>query len=364
MSKLEINYAANLAEHPLIAEHPLYKSLLSCSLDKFYLKEDGNANNLSLIPTYYKYLSNNPHAIIIEDYITLFFPHIHNGSNYQIDVLSQPWLKSYKEIFNKDVFRGVICHMQQTLSSLVTIFGESILPKLFYVPLATEEKIAEIKPTNPDRIVLTITNSFGGLENNFYLRGSDQVIKVFKSLIDKGTNNLFLNIVGVVPPDYAHLDFITTSNKVRLHRGDIVHRGRRMLSDKEYQNIMLDTDIFLIPSCRIHSMSVVNSMSYGCMVVGSNGWGFNEFLPPEVLCRGQQKSSYIENNLLKEAYTYTIKDKNQELEESLYTLLDNITSSQIDLFKQQNLQLVKTKYTKKAQAVALEKALEKMVVYD
>ena len=79
-NKQKINYASKLALHPLIAEHPLYKSLLQSDMQKYCFVENDFKMPLTMIPTYYKFI-RIPHCIIIEDYITLFFPHIHNGSN-------------------------------------------------------------------------------------------------------------------------------------------------------------------------------------------------------------------------------------------------------------------------------------------
>ena len=81
----------------------------------------------------------------------------------------------YKGAFEDENFRGVICHMKQTLESIDKMFdySDKIGKKLYYLPLAYESGIDKIKTTDPQKIVLTFTNSFGGQKNNFpcYLQG-------------------------------------------------------------------------------------------------------------------------------------------------------------------------------------------------
>lgn len=361
-NKTCINYASSLAVHPLIAEHPLYKSMLSSNLEKYFFQENNFNSILSIIPTYYKYI-NIPHSIVIEDYITLFFPHIHNGSNYQFDHTKFQYLSNYKQAFESDNFRGVICHMNQTLDSIRTMFNsEKINNKLFYLPLAYESNINKIKPTNVEKIVLTFTNSFGGQKNNFPLRGGVESLMVYKDLYENGYTNLYLNLIGEINVDDELYKWMQNCPNVTIHKPNIIHHGREMITDQVIHDVLLDTDMFLIPACRIHSMSVVRSLCYGNIVLGSNGWGFNEFIKPEFCCEGQQYSSYVENNLLKETYSLFLKNPNNELFLSLRKKVVDLIENPVIMDKVKNTNLLESKiqFSKQKRDFEFEKILNTM----
>jgi len=364
MSKQNINYASSLAVHPLIAEHPLYKSILRSDMNKYSFVENDFSMPLSIIPTYYKYLRNVPHCIIIEDYITLFFPHMHNGSNHNFDYKTFELMPAYKHAFEEDNFRGIICHMNQTLESIKKIFdSEKINKKLYYLPLAYESNIENIKPTNQERIVLTFTNSFGGEKNNFPLRGGLETLMVYKKLYESGYKNIFLNLIGALNIEEDLLNWFTNCENVTIYNSNTVVHGRPMVTDDVVHNALLDTDIFLIPACRIHSMSVVRALCYGNIVIGSNGWGFNEFLNKEQCCEGQEKASYLEDGVLKEKYSIQLEQPNlkllKSLESKILTLIKNPV--QMDKIKKENLQSSKENFSKTRRDIILEKILEDMI---
>tara|TARA_R110002110_G_scaffold54951_5_gene157139 strand:+ start:396 stop:1502 length:1107 start_codon:yes stop_codon:yes gene_type:complete len=363
LDKQKINYASSLAVHPLIAEHPLYKSILESDLDKFFFTENDFNSSLSVVPTYYKYL-NIPHCIVIEDYITLFFPHIHNGSNYQFDYKNFEFLNEYSQAFQSDNFRGVICHMKQTLESIDKMFGynEKISKKLFYLPLAYDNSIEKIKTTNPEKIVFTFTNSFGGQKNNFPLRGGLESLMVFKELYESGYKNIYLNLIGELNIDPQLLNWMTECDNVKIHEPNTTRHGRLMMTEESIHDVLLDTDIFLIPACRIHSMSVVRALCYGNIVLGSNGWGFNEFLDEEFCCAGQENSSYIEDGVLKEKYSLFLEQPNDKLFLSLKNKVVDLIDDHVkmDKIKNTNLRQSKEKFSKKKRDLILEEILSSM----
>jgi len=361
----KINYASSLAVHPLIAEHPLYKSILQSDMKKYSFAENDFNLPLSVIPTYYKYIPI-PHCIVIEDYITLFFPHLHNGSNQDFDYKTFKLMDAYKGAFTNNNFRGVICHMRQTLESIDKMFGhdKEISRKLFYLPLAYKSEIDTIKPTNKDKIILTFTNSFGGEKNNFPLRGGLEVLMAYKQLYESGHHNIYLNLIGPLNVDSDLLGWILNCKNVSIYDSNTSIHGRPMITDDVIHKVLLDTDIFLIPACRIHSMSVVRALCYGNIVLGSNGWGFNEFLDEDFCCDGQEKSSYLEDGILKERYSLHLEQPNLTLLESVKSkILDLIESPQkMDKIKNANLKSSKEKFSKAKRDAILEDIIEKMLL--
>jgi glycosyltransferase involved in cell wall biosynthesis len=52
----------------------------------------------------------------------------------------------------------------------------------------------------------------------------------------------------------------------------------RFLSNHELDQLMRSSHVFLLPSARIHIMSVLQSMAYGLVPVVSDGWGMTEYV--------------------------------------------------------------------------------------
>jgi len=362
--KQKINYASCLAVHPLIAEHPLYKSMLESDMENYCFENNNFSLPLTVIPTYYKQLST-PHCIVIEDYITLFYPLIHNGSNFNFNPKTFGPMLAYKGALEDENFRGVVCHMKQTLESIDKMFdySEKIGKKLHYLPLAYESGIDKIKTTNPQKIVLTFTNSYGGQKNNFPIRGGLETLLAYKDLYQSGNTNLFLNLVGPVNIDDELLDWFKECENVTIYGPNTIIHERPMLTDDVIHNIILETDIFLIPACRIHSMSVVRALCYGNVVIGSNGWGFSEFLDDEFCCDGQESSSYLEDGILKERYSFHLEQPNLVLLESLKNKISDLIKDpeKMDEIKEHNLKDSRERFSKEKRDAILEKIIENMV---
>src|SRR5262249_57313331 len=100
----------------------------------------------------------------------------------------------------------------------------------------------------------------------------------------------------------------------RFHR--IIEAGwvrviDRFLSADEMDALLADSHIFLLPSARVHIVSLLQAMSYGLAVVTSDGWGFDEYLRHEengLIVRGRYgKTSWAdrEAGIVRENYEPT-----------------------------------------------------------
>ena len=143
----------------------------------------------------------------------------------------------------------------------------------------------------------------------------------------------------------------------------MVRHGREMLTDETIHDILKETDIFMIPACRIHSMSVVRALCYGNIVLGSNGWGFNEFLDEEFQCTGQEKASYIEDGVLKEKYSLFLDQPNEKLLESIKAKIIKLVkdTDNMNLIKEENLFKSREKFSKSKRDCILENTIEEML---
>ena len=134
---------------------------------------------------------------------------------------------------------------------------------------------------------MTFTNSFGGQKNNFPLRGEWNAFWLTKNCMNPYTN-LYLNLTGEVKLEAEYLQWFHKVTTLRFTSQNITRHERKIFDRRDNTCYIKETDIFLIPA-EIHSMSVVKSLCYGNIVLGSNGWGFNEFLDEQFQCSGQRK---------------------------------------------------------------------------
>ena len=185
----------------------------------------------------------------------------------------------------------------------------------------------------------------------------------YKELYESGYTNIYLNLTGEVKLEPELLKWFHECDNVKIFQPNTVRHDRKMLTDESIHDILKETDIFLIPACRIHSMSVVRSLCYGNIVIGSNGWGFNEFLEEEFQCTGQEKSSYLEDGILKERYSLFLEQPNQillrSIKQRIVALIED--TKNMDRIKERNLLDSKEKFSKSKRDRILEDMISKML---
>src|SRR5262249_47755025 len=85
----------------------------------------------------------------------------------------------------------------------------------------------------------------------------------------------------------------------------------RFLSPVGMANLHADSHIFLLPSARIHVVSLLQAMSHGLAVVTSDGWGIEEYIDHErtgLIVKGRYgKASWADETAgqLRENYEWT-----------------------------------------------------------
>ncbi|MDB5311903.1 MAG: hypothetical protein JWO38_6105 [Gemmataceae bacterium] len=212
----------------------------------------------------------NPWVIEIEDSTTLFFPFLPNGRTAEIEIVRSPYYEMVKALLESDSCRGILTHMRSTAESLPTLFrSEIIARKVSYAPLGV--RVPKRWQAQPDDgpINLLFTNSWHQQGVGFYLRGGLDVLEAFDILRER----------------YPQLRLTLRSGLSRLdlrYRRIIERRWVRVIDrfvpTDEMDQIQREAHIYLLPSARIHIVSVLQAMSYGQAVVVSDGWGMDEYV--------------------------------------------------------------------------------------
>jgi glycosyltransferase involved in cell wall biosynthesis len=242
----------------------------------------------------------NPWVVEIEDPTTLFYPLIHNGHTYQINLADSPYFPIVKTLLESDQCKGILTHMRSTAEMVATLFGsETIRNKVFHAPLGVRLPRRWQRHENDDEIRLLFINSWCQVPNNFYLRGGADVLEAFAILRERYPQ-LRLTLRTNLPPlaDYYH----------RVMEDGWVRVISRFLSAEEMESLLAESHIFLLPAARVHIVSVLQAMSYGLAVVASDGWGVGEYLEHErngLIVKGRYgKASWADHQagMLREDY--------------------------------------------------------------
>jgi glycosyltransferase involved in cell wall biosynthesis len=198
--------------------------------------------------------------------------------------------------------------MRSTAELVPALFrSEVISKKVVYAPLGVPlpARWQRHEPqAGGEPIELLFINSWCQVPENFYVRGGLDVLEAF-AILHKRYPQLRLTMRTALPALDDHYLGIIESGAVRV--------VNRFLTNEEMAEFHARSHIYLLPAARVHIVSLLQAMSYGLAVVGSDGWGMEEYLEHErngLVVRGRYgKSSWAdrEAGMLRENYetTYT-----------------------------------------------------------
>lgn len=215
----------------------------------------------------------NPWVIEIEDPTTLFYPLIQNGRTCGLDLSASPYFPIVKAFLEADHCKAILTHMRSTAELVPTLFqSEKIAKKVVYAPLGVklpERWQQHDKRPDDATINLLFINSWCQVPENFFVRGGLDVLEAFAILRDKYPQVRLTMRTALPALDDRYL---------RIIEGDRVRIVNRFLTDEEMASFHAESDIYLLPAARVHIVSLLQAMSYGLAVVGSDGWGMEEYL--------------------------------------------------------------------------------------
>jgi glycosyltransferase involved in cell wall biosynthesis len=245
----------------------------------------------------------NPWVIEIEDPTTLFYPLVQNGHTCGMSLAESPYFPVVKALLEADHCKAILTHMRSTAELVPALFqSEIISKKVVYAPLGVplparwqrHEPRADGEP-----IELLFINSWCQVPENFYVRGGLDVLEAF-AILRARYPQLRLTMRTALPALDDHY--------LRIIEGGAVRVVNRFLTNEEMAEFHAKSHIYLLPAARIHIVSLLQAMSYGLAVVGSDGWGMEEYLEHEqngLVVRGRYgKSSWAdtEAGMLRENY--------------------------------------------------------------
>jgi glycosyltransferase involved in cell wall biosynthesis len=215
----------------------------------------------------------NPWVIEIEDSTTLFYPYLRNGETDTGDPAALPYFGMVKELLESNRCRAIVTHVRSTAESLPALFrSEKIARKVFHIPLGVPLPRRAVRHGQDEMVNLLFTNSWHQEPRSFYLRGGLDVLEAFATLRRRypQLRLVLRSSLPELPRRYARM----------ILRGDVQVIGS-FLPRRQMAYLQRRSHVHLLPSARIHIVSLLQAMSYGQAVVVSDGWGFAEHIEHE-----------------------------------------------------------------------------------
>jgi len=216
-----------------------------------------------------------PWVIELEDPISFLFPFFHNGETALMNFQKSPYFPIFKVLIESKQCRGIITHIKSTAENLPRLFkSEKVSSKITYVPMGIKlPEVFRVIKKEKKEIHLLFNNSWHQDPRSFFLRGGLDVLSAFEKLRER-YDNVFLILRSSLPYLDPECMNIIKNNKVRVIK--------QFLSNSDWEMLMKESDIYLLPADRIHVVSILEAMSFGLPVVVSDGWGFGEYIQDRI----------------------------------------------------------------------------------
>ncbi|MBI1244300.1 MAG: glycosyltransferase [Alphaproteobacteria bacterium] len=221
-----------------------------------------------------------PWLMPIEELLTLFAPFLWHGKTAGVDVRSTPVWRLVRAMLESDRCRAISSHLMHSHQFIGKLFdSEKIAAKSHYVPFGISfppEIAARVEAAQATRAARTgctflFTNSWGQQDESFVLRGGMEALAAFGTLVARHPEcKLILRsqIPKMFGPGFERFARSIPNVEIvdeRLRYADLI-------------GLFLRADVFLLPSCGLHTVSLLEAMACGAATISSDAPGISEFL--------------------------------------------------------------------------------------
>jgi glycosyltransferase involved in cell wall biosynthesis len=263
--------------------------------------------SLAFLPSMPFFLGQVPWVVEIEDTTTLFVPFAKISGKRQDPrlfgtggIYNPGFLPALTALLQSRSCRGIITHVKSTADSIPVLFKDpELAQKVFHIPLGIRRRVARKTPANQEPVTILFTNSWHQGATSFYLRGGVDVLEAYSVIFSKyrGTR---LVLRTKLPAD------LDQRYRRIIDRCD-VQVIDQFLSGPEMEALFNSADIYVLPSARLHVVSVLQAMASGLAIIVSDGWGMAEYISHGrngLIVGGRYgRTSWMESNgMLREDY--------------------------------------------------------------
>lgn len=237
----------------------------------------GSKPDLQFVPSVPFVFGKVPWIIEIEDMLSFCFPFLFNGKASKNSLLQSEYLPCFKALLSSPQCRGVITHVKATKQNMAKAFQlPELEKKLFYIPIGITNKEDVVKAPTEGKVYLLFSNSWHQHPDSFCLRGGIDVLFAFEKLAKKQPE-AHLIFRAALPKSYEqHL------HRIQMEYPDQITIIDAFLPKDEWEEIQQKAEIYLLPSARIHVVSILEAMNNKQVVVTSDGWGISDYVQDEV----------------------------------------------------------------------------------
>lgn len=234
----------------------------------------------SFLPTYPLTHLNENWFLEIEDTTTVFDPYALNGRTKDVRFRGLKVFPLVRQLLESPSCLGILTHVEATRDGLVRLFeSDAITRKATFLPMTyvpgvpiAEADLDRERATPPLRFFFN--NSWHQGSNNFFLRGGVSVLQCFEQLLAR-RYPVTLVLRSALPAEIE-------DRFASLLAHPSVEVLDRFLTAEEYIGLLRSAHYFLLPSARIHVVSILEAMYYGAVPIVSDGWGIQEYVEDRV----------------------------------------------------------------------------------
>jgi len=216
----------------------------------------------------------------IEELMTLFAPFLWHGKTANADVRSMPVWALVRAMLESDRCRAVSSHLRHSHEFIGKLFDSpKIRAKSHYIPFGIDfppdvrARIEAAQQARAERSGCTFlfTNSWGQHDESFVLRGGMETLAAFGALVARRPDcRLILRtqVPKLFGPDFEK--FVRSIPNVEI--------VDTKLAFGDFVDLFLRADVFLIPSCGLHTVSLLQAMACGAATIASDAPAVDEFI--------------------------------------------------------------------------------------
>jgi glycosyltransferase involved in cell wall biosynthesis len=272
---------------------------------------------------------NRPWILHIEELLPLFGPYFWNGKSANNPAYGTLAWRFVKEILEGSNCRAIFTHLKHSADFIGRQFDSDLIAsKTRHIPfghrfpddIEARVRAAQAGRSRRDRCVFLFTSSWIPGGEAFVIRGGIETLLAFGRL-EREFGNVELVIRAALPVDTLGPKF---ADFVRGCRG--VRVVDQKLGYPEFVDLLLEADVYMLPSCGLHTVSLIEGMATGTAVLASDAPGADEFVHDGrtgVIVPGRRGklSWYDDRGYLHQTFDPLFKGVDQEFTDNLYSAM-------------------------------------------
>ncbi|MBI3505847.1 MAG: glycosyltransferase family 4 protein [Proteobacteria bacterium] len=272
----------------------------------------------------------------IEELMTLFAPFLWHGKTANVDVRSMPVWHLVRAMLESDRCRAVSSHLRHSHEFIGKLFDSpKIQAKSHYIPFGVafppeiQARIDAAQAARETRggCTFLFTNSWGQHDESFVLRGGMETLAAFGTLVARRPDcRLILRtqIPKLFGPDFEK--FVRGIPNIEI--------VDTRLGFGEFIDLFLRADVFLIPSCGLHTVSLLQAMACGAATIASDAPAVDEFVTDGetgIAVKGRlgRTAWYDQWGFLNQTFEPMMKSYDAAFSENLHASMDELARDRV-----------------------------------